>query len=77
MFTPTWGMLKPNIQDDTALRVQEITGQPLTKGFDKQINALCDEIDEKRKENNHTPNGVEKIDCLCDETKKELKSHGE
>lgn len=70
------GMLKPNIQDDTALRVQGLTGQPLTKGFDHQINKLCDEIDEQRKENNPTPNGVKKLDCMCDETKEALKESG-
>lgn len=70
------GMLKPNIQDDTALRVQGLTGQPLTKGFDNQINKLCDEIDEQRKENNHTASGAEKLDCMCDETKEALKQNG-
>ncbi|KAG2473373.1 MAG: hypothetical protein NPMRTHETA2_1260016 [Nitrosopumilales archaeon] len=69
-------MLKPNIQDDTALRVQKLTGQPLTRGFDQHINKLCDEVEEQRNENNHTPNGVKKLDCMCDQTKEALKQNG-
>ena len=71
-------MLKPNIQNNTALRVQGLTGQPLTKGFDKQVNSLCDEIDSVRKEKEpeHEP-GFKKADCMCDETKEMLKQNGQ
>lgn len=68
--------MKPVVQDQTALRIQKLTGQPLTKGFDKQVNALCDEIEEIRNGDNPTPNGVEKLDCMCDDSKEVLKQNG-
>jgi len=66
-------MLKPNIKDDTAQRVSELTGKPLTKGFDKQINTLCDEVVAIRNEDSENPI-IKKVDCMCDETKEVLKS---
>ena len=66
-------MLKPNIKDDTAQRVSELTGKPLTKGFDKQINTLCDEVDTAWNEDSENPT-VKKVDCMCDETKEMLKT---
>lgn len=67
-------MLKPNIKDDTAQRVSELTGKPLTKGFDKQINTLCDEVVSARTKDSENP-PVEKVDCMCDETKEVLKKN--
>lgn len=64
-------MLKPNIEDSTSLRVQQLTGKPLTKGFDKHINALCDEVEDLRNEVNGTPQ-VKKLDCMCPESKEAL-----
>ena len=66
-------MLKPNIKDDTAQRVSELTGKPLTKGFDKQINSLCNEVEISRNQDSKNPT-VEKVDCMCDETKEMLKT---
>lgn len=68
-------MLKPNVQNNTALRVQKLTGEPLTKGFDKQINALCEEVEELRNEVNGNPQ-VQKLDCLCPESKEILEENG-
>ena len=68
-------MLKPNIQDDTAQRVSQLTGKPLTKGFDRQINALCNEVETARNQNSENPS-VEKVDCMCGETKEMLKTNG-
>jgi len=67
-------MLKPNIKDNTAQRVSELTGKPLTKGFDKQINTLCDEVVAARNQDSENPT-VEKVDCMCDETKEMLKTN--
>ncbi|MCH7969397.1 MAG: hypothetical protein IH841_09180 [Thaumarchaeota archaeon] len=58
-------MIRANIQDDTAKRVSEITKKPLTKGFDSQVNALCDKIESNNEKEN---TGVKKLDCLCPET---------
>jgi len=67
-------VLKANIKDDTAQRVSSLTGKPLTKGFDKQVNALCDEVDTARNKDSENPT-VKKVDCLCDETKEMLKTN--
>lgn len=67
-------MLKPNIKDDTAQRVSELTGKPLTKGFDKQINTLCDEVVSARNQDSENQT-IEKVDCMCDETKEMLKTN--
>ena len=67
-------MLKPNIQDDTAQRVSQLTGKPLTKGFDKQVNALCNEVETARNQDSEKPI-IEKVDCMCPETKEALKTN--
>jgi len=71
-------MLKPNIQNDTALRVQKLTGQPLTKGFDKQVNALCNELEQTRNQNNENEEkeNFEKLDCMCDNSQEVLNQNG-
>lgn len=37
------------------MKVSELTGKPLTKGFDKQIQSLCTELEELKERENGTP----------------------
>jgi len=69
-------MIRTNIQNDTAKRVSEITGIPLTKGFDKQVNTLCDKIETQQNNKNPENNIVKKLDCLCPESKEVLEQNG-
>jgi len=68
-------MIRANIQNDTAKRVSEITKIPLTKGFDSQVNVLCDEIEKTRKEEKQNSD-ANKLDCLCPESKEVLEQNG-
>ncbi len=67
-------MIRTTIQDETAQRVSGITNKPLTKGFDSQVNELCDEIDLQRNGENPENDKVKKLDCLCPESKEVLKN---
>ena len=44
-------MIRAVIEDDVAFRVSQLTGKPLTKGFNKQVIELCDEVEKLRKIN--------------------------
>jgi len=44
-------MIRAKIEDDVAFRVSQLTGKPLTKGFNKQVVELCDEVEKLRKKN--------------------------
>jgi len=43
-------VIRAVIEDDVAFRVSQLTGKPLTKGFNKQVVELCDEVEKIRKE---------------------------
>ncbi len=38
-------VLHAKIQDETAQRLSEITGRPISKGVDKAINDVCDKLE--------------------------------
>jgi len=44
-------MIRAKIEDDVAFRVSLLIGKPLTKGFNKQVIELCDEVEKLRKKN--------------------------
>jgi len=64
-------MLRAQIQENTAKKASEITGIPLTKGFNSQVEALCDKISQLE-----NPDKVKKLDCLCPESKEVLEQNG-
>ena len=48
-------ILKPNIKDETVMRVQDITQEPISRGMDSAINRCLDELEELRKKLNGKP----------------------
>ena len=53
--------MKPVLTDKTVLRLQEATGRPISRGMDKTINSMLDQLDNLKEKN---PN-----DCKCDVSK--------
>ena len=47
--------MKPNIKDETVMRVQDITNEPVSRGMDKAINQCLDELEDLRKKLNGKP----------------------
>jgi len=47
--------LKPNLKDETVMRIQEMTNEPISRGMDKSINHCLDELEELRKRQNGKP----------------------
>lgn len=37
--------MKPVLSDKTVLRIQNITGQPISRGIDKAINSILDRLE--------------------------------
>ena len=54
-------MIRAVIEDDVAFRVSQLTGKPLTKGFNKQVVELCDEVEKIRKEKKLREDGRSRI----------------
>lgn len=49
------GNLKPNLKDETVMRVQELTNEPISRGMDKAINQCLDELEKLRAKQNGKP----------------------
>jgi len=47
--------LKPNISDDTVMRIEKTIDEPVTRGMDSAINKCLDELDELKKERDGKP----------------------
>ena len=47
--------MKPNISDDTVMRIEKTIDEPVTRGMDTAINKCLDELDELRKERDGKP----------------------
>lgn len=43
--------MKPVIDNKTVKRIQEITNEPISRGFDKSLNQCLDELERLRKLN--------------------------
>lgn len=60
------------INDKTVLRLQKATGLPVSRGVDKTINSMLDQLDDLKKNNPETKNDelasgtIKKIDCECE-----------
>ena len=63
--------MKPVLTDKTILRLQKITGQPISRGIDKTINSVLDQFDDLKTKTPDKKNGESselKIigrDCEC------------
>jgi len=69
--------MKPVVKPKTVLRVQDATGEPISRGFDSAINKCLDELDElkaKQAEIQDADPTAEKIDCLNGNTKRCLRN---
>ncbi len=47
--------MKPNISDDTVMRIEKTIDEPVTRGMDSAINKCLDELDELKKERDGHP----------------------
>ena len=71
IFTPN-DFMKPVIKDTTVLRLQEATGLPISRGVDKSINAMLDQLDsfkDKSLETTDSKSDETSIECQCDTVK--------
>lgn len=63
--------MKPVLNDKTILRLQEATGLPISRGVDKTINSMLDQLEELKTNNPETKNDeqasetIEKLECKC------------
>jgi len=63
--------MKPVLNDKTILRLQEATGLPISRGVDKTINSMLDQLEELKTNNPETKNDetasetIETLDCKC------------
>jgi len=63
--------MKPVLNDKTVLRLQKATGLPVSRGVDKTINSVLDQLEELKTNNPETKNDepasetVETLDCKC------------
>lgn len=64
--------MKPVLTDKTILRLQKITGQPISRGIDKTINSVLDQFDDLKASVPDTKNGESNelkiigLDCQCE-----------
>jgi len=67
--------MKPVINDKTVLRLQKATGQPVSRGMDKTINTVLDQLEvlktnNKVTQDNQTSNPARvKMECFIDNNK--------
>lgn len=64
--------MKPVLTDKTVLRLQEATGTPISRGVDKTINTMLDQLESFNGKNPKTTEdkAVETFtDCQCDVVK--------
>ena len=47
--------MKPVLKDETVLRIQDMTQEPISRGMDKSINQCLDELEELREKQNGKP----------------------
>ena len=47
--------MKPNIHDDTVMRIEKTIGKPVSRSMDAAINECIDELDALKAEQNENP----------------------
>lgn len=47
--------MKPNLSDDTVMRIEKTIDEPVSRGMDSAINKCLDELDELKKERDENP----------------------
>ena len=47
--------MKPNINDDTVMRIEKTLDKPVSRSMDADINLCLDELDELKKERDGKP----------------------
>lgn len=51
------GIIQPSISFETVLRLQQITGKPIRRGFDTVLNEILDDYENLLKKGNPAPGG--------------------
>ncbi len=66
-------LMKPVLTDKTVLRLQEATGLPISRGVDKTINTMLDQLESFNGKNPKTTDSKSdetSNDCQCDISEK-------
>jgi len=63
--------LKPVISNKTIFRLQAITGEPVSRGLDKTINTVLDQLESRNVDQTERNKNSEDVVCECSEESNE------